>query len=96
VWLPARLPVARRSCTIAMLTIVGWSKIMKNPSHTMSTSRGAAPCRGWPASGPGRLWPGPWFLAGVSVEVSSVKRDLACTFASQVPPAPLSCAHCHA
>ena len=26
------------------------------------------PCRGWPASGPGRLRPGPWFLSGVSVE----------------------------
>ena len=24
----------------------------------------AAPCRGWPASGPGGLLPGPWFLAG--------------------------------
>jgi hypothetical protein len=27
-----------------------------------------APCRGWPASGPGRLLPGPWFLSGVSIE----------------------------
>jgi hypothetical protein len=24
----------------------------------------AAPCRGWPASGPGRLLPGPWLLTG--------------------------------
>jgi len=28
----------------------------------------AAPCRGWPASGPGRLRPGPWSLTGVLVE----------------------------
>ena len=27
-----------------------------------------APCRGWLASGPGRLRPGPWFLTGVSAE----------------------------
>ena len=27
-----------------------------------------ARCRGWPAAGPGRLLPGPWFLAGVPVE----------------------------
>ena len=38
-------------------------------------------CRGWPASSPGRLPPGPWSLAGVSVEVSGVQRDFACTFA---------------
>jgi hypothetical protein len=35
-------------------------------------------CRGWPASGPGRLLPGPWFLTGVSAG-SRVKRDFACT-----------------
>jgi hypothetical protein len=27
-----------------------------------------APCRGWPASGPGRLLPGPWLLTGVFAE----------------------------
>jgi len=39
-------------------------------SHADRTPRGRletapwppAPCRGWPASGPGRLRPGPWFL----------------------------------
>ena len=46
-----------------------------------ASSRGQnAPCRGWPASGPDRLRPGPWFLAGVSAEVSRIKRDFACTF----------------
>jgi hypothetical protein len=28
----------------------------------------AAPCRGWPASGPGRLLPGPWLLTGGGAE----------------------------
>src|SRR5215831_6689265 len=37
----------------------------------------AAPCRGWPASGPGRLVPGPWFLAGGGAETprSRVAED---------------------
>jgi hypothetical protein len=42
-------------------------------------------CRGWPASGPGRLRPGPWFLTGVSAEVSGIKRDFACTFTRHLP-----------
>ena len=42
-------------------------------------------CRGWPASGPGRLRPGPWFLTGVSAEVSRIKRDFACTFTRHFP-----------
>jgi hypothetical protein len=46
----------------------------------------AAPCRGWPASGPGRFRPGPWFLTGVSAVVSGVKRDFACTLAGALPP----------
>ena len=33
----------------------------------------AAPCRGWPASGPGRLPPGPWFLAGGGAEAPTLK-----------------------
>ena len=45
-----------------------------------------APCRGWPASGPGRLRPGPWFLTGVSAVVSRVKRDFAYTSARAFPP----------
>jgi hypothetical protein len=45
-----------------------------------------APCRGWPASGPGRLRPGPWFLTGVSAEVSGVKRDFAWTFTRPLLP----------
>jgi hypothetical protein len=44
-----------------------------------------AACRGWPASGPGRLRPGPWFLTGVSAEVSGIKRDFACTFTRHLP-----------
>jgi len=38
-----------------------------------------------PRPGPGRLPPGPWFLTGVSAEVSSVKRDFACTLARHLP-----------
>jgi len=44
------------------------------------------PCRGWPASGPGRLRPGSWFLSGVFAEVSGVKRDFACTLTRCLPP----------
>ena len=51
----------------------------------------AAPCRGWPASGPGRLRPGPWFLAGVSAETSGVKHDFACTFTRQLLLSSLPC-----
>jgi hypothetical protein len=32
------------------------------------------PCRGWPASGPGRLPPGPYLLTGVSAETPVSKR----------------------
>jgi hypothetical protein len=32
-----------------------------------------APCRGWPASGPGRLPPGPWFLTGGGAEAPPLK-----------------------
>ena len=35
----------------------------------------AAPCRGWPASGPGRLPPSPWFLAGGGAEAPTLKGD---------------------
>jgi hypothetical protein len=45
----------------------------------------AAPCRGWPASGPGRLRPGPWSLTGVR-RGSGVKRDVACTFIRHLSP----------
>jgi hypothetical protein len=45
-----------------------------------------APCRGWPAPGPGRLPPGPCLLTGVSAESSRVKRDFACTFTRHFPP----------
>jgi len=45
-----------------------------------------APCRGWPASGPGRLRPGPCLLTGVSAETRSrIKRDFACTFTRHFP-----------
>jgi hypothetical protein len=45
----------------------------------------AAPCMGWPASGPGRLRPGPWSLTGVR-RGSGVKRDVACTFIRHLSP----------
>ena len=45
-----------------------------------------ARCRGWPASGLGRLRPGPWFRSRVSTENSRVKRDFACTLARAFPP----------
>ena len=44
-----------------------------------------APCRGWPASGPGRLRPGPWFLTGVSAETPG-SSDFACTFTRHFSP----------
>jgi hypothetical protein len=50
----------------------------------------AVPCREWPASGPGRLRPGPWFLVGVSAEApgsSMTSRD---------HRAPSGCARCPA
>jgi hypothetical protein len=49
-----------------------WSLLLL--SSLLSTRRkppvaiGPADCRGWPASGPGRLRPGPLFLTGVSAE----------------------------
>jgi len=57
------------------------------PRSTLVLSRRRpARCRGWPASGPGRLPPGPCLLAGVSAEVSGVKCDFACTLAGHFPP----------
>jgi hypothetical protein len=58
--------------------------------------RRAAPCRGWPAFGPGKRPPGPCHLAGVSVEVSRVKRDFAYTFARHFYRCSLSYGHSHA
>jgi hypothetical protein len=49
-----------------------WSLLLLSP--LLSTRRkplvaiSPAACRGWPASGAGRLRPGPWFLTGVSAE----------------------------
>ena len=43
------------------------------------------PCRGWPASGPGRLPPGPYLLTGVSAE-TPVSSDFACTFTGHLSP----------
>jgi hypothetical protein len=47
---------------------------------------GAARCRGWPASGPGRLRPDPYLLTGVFAEVSGIKRDFTCTLTGAFPP----------
>ena len=44
-----RLAIMSRS---AMLTTVSLSSVMKNPDNPTDP---ALPCRGWPASGPGRL-----------------------------------------
>jgi hypothetical protein len=55
------LPARTRSLTCLAATII--PRIFR----IMETSPFLpAPCRGWPASGPGRLRPGPWFLTGVS------------------------------
>src|SRR5271166_692178 len=52
---------------------------------------GPAPCRGWPASGPGRLRPGPWFLTGVPAEAPGSSMT------SRVrSPASFPCARCPA
>jgi hypothetical protein len=45
-----------------------WSLPLLSTRRKLSIAIGPAACRGWPASGPGRRWPGPWFLAGVSAE----------------------------
>lgn len=49
----------------------------------LSTARTV--CRGWPASGPGRLPPDPWLLTGVPALGSGVKRDFACTLTRHFP-----------
>jgi hypothetical protein len=49
--------------------------------------KSSAPCRGWPASGPGRLPPGgPCLLTGVVRRDSRAKRDVACTFTRHLSP----------
>jgi hypothetical protein len=53
-------------------------------------------CRGWPASGPGRLPPGLWFLTGASAEAASVKRDFACAFNGCLVLCSLPYGHSHA
>ena len=72
-----------------------WSLLLL--SQLLSTQRkpsvaiGAAACRGWPASGPGRLRPGPWFLTGVSAEAPGSSMT------SRVrSPGTFSCARCPA
>src|SRR5213082_2808294 len=51
----------------------------------------AAPCRGWPASGPGRLPPGPCLLAGVSAEAPGSSVTLRVR-----SPGTFACARCPA
>ena len=55
-----------------------------------------ARCRGWPASGPGRLAPAPWFLPGLSVETSGVKCDSRERSPGTIHLYSLPCGHCHA
>jgi hypothetical protein len=45
-----------------------WWRFGASRGHALTRRVRPAACRGWPASGPGRLEPGPWFLTGVSVE----------------------------
>jgi len=43
-------------------------------------------CRGWPAAGPGRLPPGPWFLTGVPVETPGSGVSSRGTLTRHFPP----------
>ena len=53
-------------------------------------------CRGWPASGPGRLPPGPWFLTGVSVEAPGSSVTLRVRSPGIFYLYSLPCGHSHA
>jgi hypothetical protein len=80
-------PVAARGDRWLLMAVRGHfrgTRLYLGPGRP--TASGPAPCRGWPASGPGRLAPGPWFLTGVSVEVSRVKRDFACALTRHFSP----------
>ena len=101
-WLPAWLPGrqvhgsgVRLSDLANLCTLPAWTRSLFSPGAEIIPRIfrimelppcPPAPCRGWPASGPGRLRPGPWFLTGVSAVVSRVKRDFACTLTVGFPP----------
>ena len=93
------IPSWRGSCERYALSPVAaashWSLLLLSrllsTRRTPSVAIGPAACRGWPASGPGRLRPGPWFLTGVSAEAPGSSMT------SRVrPPGTFSCARCPA
>ena len=55
-----------------------------------------ARCRGWPASGPGRLPPGPWFLTGVSAEAPGSSVTSRVRSPGTFHLCSLPCGHSHA
>ncbi len=59
---------------------------------------GTAParCRGWPASGPGRLRPGPWFWPECPQWSPGSSGDFACTLTGAFPPVLVALRHSHA
>jgi hypothetical protein len=69
------IPSWRGSCECYALSLVAadcrWLLLLSPLLSTRrrpSVSKRPASCRGWPASAPGRLLPGPWFLAGGGAE----------------------------
>jgi hypothetical protein len=66
------------------------------PSADRPVESRPVPCRGWPASGPGRLPPGPCLLAGVSVEAPGSSLTSRVRSPGTFHLCSLSCGHSHA
>ena len=67
-----RVSVVRCCRSLPLVTAVAFAVAVNSAP---AIRQQPAPCRGWPAPGPGRLRPGPYILAGVSAEVSGIKHD---------------------
>jgi hypothetical protein len=78
-----RVSVVRCCRSLPLVTAVAFAVAVNSAP---AIRQQPAPCRGWPAPGPGRLRPGPYILAGVSAEVSGIKHDFACTLTGAFPP----------
>ena len=63
------LPTVAAGCRWSLLLLSPLLSTRRKPS----VATGPAACRGWPASGPGRLPPGPRFLTGGGAEAPTLK-----------------------